>query len=112
MKRGPDWGYFPEPAKPLFISDTPGQEEAAKRVFAKEGLCLNFVSGTRYLGSYLGPQAELEAGVKAQVEAWAYRVRVLDKYPNGTPSRLTPAWEFRCNWSGSTFKGLSPELAL
>ena len=25
MKRGPDQGYFPEPAKPLFILDTPGQ---------------------------------------------------------------------------------------
>ena len=31
MKRGPDRGYFPEPAKSLFISDTPGQEEGAKR---------------------------------------------------------------------------------
>ena len=31
MKRGPDRGYFPSPAKSLFISDTPGQEEAAKR---------------------------------------------------------------------------------
>ena len=25
MKRGTDKGYFPEPAKSLFISDTPGQ---------------------------------------------------------------------------------------
>ena len=31
MKREPDWGYFPKPAKYLFISDTPGQEEAAKQ---------------------------------------------------------------------------------
>ena len=61
MKRGPGRGYFPELAKSLFISDTPGQEEAAKREFAVEGLTLNFVSGSRYLGSYLGPQAELEA---------------------------------------------------
>ena len=35
MKRGTDQGYFPEPAKSLFILDTPGQEEAAKREFAK-----------------------------------------------------------------------------
>ena len=55
MKRGPDRGYFPEPANSLFILDTPGQEEAAKREFAKEGLCLNFVSGSLYLGAYLGP---------------------------------------------------------
>ena len=58
IKRGPEWGYFPQPSKSLFISDTPGQEEAANWEFAKEGLVLNFVSGSRYLGAYLGPQAE------------------------------------------------------
>ena len=52
IKRGPDRGYLPEPAKSLFISDTPGQEAAAKREFAKEGLVLNFVSVSRYLGFY------------------------------------------------------------
>ena len=37
MKRGPEQRYFPEPAKSLFILYTTGQEEAAKREFAKEG---------------------------------------------------------------------------
>ena len=59
MKRWPDQGYFPEPAKSLFISDTPGQEKAAKLEFAKEELSLNLVRGSRYLGAYLGPQEEL-----------------------------------------------------
>ena len=85
MKRGSDWGYLPEPAKSLFISDTPGQEEAAKREFAVEGLNLNFVSGSRYLGAYLGPQVELEAWVKPQVEAWAHGVRVLAKISQQHP---------------------------
>ena len=31
MERGPERGYFPELDKFLFISDTPVQEEAAKR---------------------------------------------------------------------------------
>ena len=31
MKRGMDRGYLPEPAKSLFILDTPGQEEAERR---------------------------------------------------------------------------------
>ena len=44
MERGPDRVYFPEPAKLLFISDTLGQEEAAKREFAIEGLTLNFLA--------------------------------------------------------------------
>ena len=79
MKRGTDRGYFPEPAKSLFISDTPGQEAAAKKEFLAEGLTLNFVSGSRYLGAYLGLQAELEAWVKPQVEAWAHGVKVLAK---------------------------------
>ena len=51
MKRGPDWVYFPQPAKSLFILDNLGQEDAAKKEFVKEGLCLNFVSGSRYLGA-------------------------------------------------------------
>ena len=51
VNRGTDRGYLPNPAKSLFILDTPGQEEAAKRKFPKEGLVLNYVSGSRYLGS-------------------------------------------------------------
>ena len=85
MKRNPDWGYFPETAKSLFILDTPGKEEAAKREFAVEGLTLNFVSGSRYLGAYIGPQKELEAWVKPQVEAWAHGVRVLGKIARRHP---------------------------
>ena len=53
MERGADWGYFPKPAKSPFISDTLGQEEAARREFAAEGLAVNFISGSRYLGDYL-----------------------------------------------------------
>ena len=79
MKRVQYRGYFPEPDRSLFILDTPGQEEVARRGFVVEGLTLNFVSGSRYLGAYLGPQEELEAWVKPQVEAWANRVRVLGK---------------------------------
>ena len=79
MKRGPYRGCFPEPAKSLFILDTPGQEEAAKREFAKEGLDLNFISGIKYLGAYLGLWDQLEAWLKPQVEAWDHGVSVLGK---------------------------------
>ena len=85
MKRGLDRGYFPEPAKSLFISDIPEQEAAAKREFLAEGLTLNYVSGSRYLGAYLGPQAELEAWVKPQAEAWAHGVKVVAKISRRHP---------------------------
>ena len=61
MMRGADWGYLPELAKSLFISDTPGKEEAEKWEFAKDGLVLNFTRVSWYLRAYLGPQKELEA---------------------------------------------------
>ena len=35
IKRGPDRGYLPEPAKSLFILNNLDQEEASKREFAK-----------------------------------------------------------------------------
>ena len=85
LERGADQGYFPEPAEYLFILDTPRQEEAARRDFAAEGLILNFVSGSRYLMAYIGPQEELEAWVKPQVEAWSHGVRVLGKISRRHP---------------------------
>ena len=50
-----------------------------------EGLTLNFVSGSSYLGAYLGPQAELEPWVKPQVETWAHGVKVLAKIDRWHP---------------------------
>ena len=85
MKRWTDRGYFPEPDKFLFISDTPGQEEAVRREFVKEGLVLRLVSGSRYLGAYLGPQNQLEVWIKSQVEAWDQGVRVLGKISRRHP---------------------------
>ena len=79
MERGPDWGYFNKPAKSLLIFDTPGQQEAARIKFAAEGLLLNFVGGSWYLGSYMGPQEEFIEWVKPQVEAWVHIVRFLGK---------------------------------
>ena len=67
-----------------------GQEKAVRQEFAMEGIDLKLLSGSRYLEAYLGQKEELEAWVKTQVTAWAHRVRVIGKYPNGTPSRLSP----------------------
>ena len=85
MKRWSNQRYFPKPAKSLFILDTLGQEEAARREFSVEGLTLNFFSGRWYLGGYLGLQEDLEAWVISQVEAWAHRVRVLGQIARRHP---------------------------
>ena len=46
---------------------------------------MNFTRGSWYLWAYLGLQAELEAWVKPQVEAWAHGVRVLGKISRRHP---------------------------
>ena len=78
MDRGADWGYLPNPAKSLFILDSPDQEEVEKWKFKAELLHLNFVGGSRYLGAYLRTREQLEACVKPKVEAWYHGVHILD----------------------------------
>ena len=85
MRRGPYQAYFLEPDKSLFISDTPGQQEALKREFAVEGLTLNFFSGSIYLDAYLGLKKVIVAWVKPQVEAWAHRSRFIGKISQRHP---------------------------
>ena len=41
MDQGPDRGYFPEPAKSLFISDNLEDEEAERQEFERTGSNLN-----------------------------------------------------------------------
>ena len=79
MERGPYRGYFPNPAKSIFILDTPGQEEEVRQEFAAEGLVIIFFSGSPFLGGYLGYQEELGVWVKPQVDSWAHGLRVLGK---------------------------------
>ena len=61
------------------------QQEAVEREFEAEGLHLNFMWRSWYLGAYMGPSEELEAWVRSQVEAWAHRVQIIGKYPSGNP---------------------------
>ena len=50
-----------------------------------EGLDINFVGSSRYLGDYLGTRQELDEWVKPQVQAWANRVIVLNKIAKRNP---------------------------
>ena len=75
MDQGLDRGYFPYPAKSLFIANNPEEKESAKRYFECTGLNLPYVDGSRYLGAYSGIREELEEWVRPKVEAWSHVVR-------------------------------------
>ena len=51
-----------------------------------------FSSGIQYLGAYLGPQEEIEAWVRPQVEAWDHKVRVLGKIARRHPQSAYTDW--------------------
>ena len=85
MDRGTDWGYFPDPAKSIFIADNPEEKEATNREFERVGLNINYIDGGCYLGAYLGPREELEEWARPKVEAWAHRVSILAKIANRNP---------------------------
>ena len=51
-KRGTVRRYLPNPYKYVFIADPPDQEEAGHKYFAEEGLELQYVVGSWYLGDY------------------------------------------------------------
>ena len=79
IDQGPEWGYFPELAKSLFIANNPEEKEVAERKVEQVGLNLNYIDGSQYLGSYLGPREELEEWVWPNVESREYGVRTLAK---------------------------------
>ena len=112
MDQGPDWEYFPDPSKSLFITNKQEEKEKEKKEFEQAGLHLTYVDGSRNLGDYLGPREDLEAWVRLKVGAWSHGVRNLEKIAKQYPSLHTPAWGCRSSSSGITCKGLSLGSAL
>ena len=51
-------GYLPDPDKPLFIVNTHNQEEVSRQEVEVKSLEMKFVSGSRYLGVYMGFRKE------------------------------------------------------
>ena len=54
LDMGPHQGYLPDRSKLIYIEGLPDQEDVAKSELESEGLHLNFVGKSQYLGSYLG----------------------------------------------------------
>ena len=110
MEKGTYMGYFPNPAKTLFISNMPEQEDTAKREYAAEGIESNFTGGSWYLGAYLSPREEFEAWVKPQMEAWSQGVKVSSKtakkHPQSIYSGLRMLLQLKCQYLQSNVPGV------
>jgi hypothetical protein len=68
MEEGPKYGYFPEPAKSYLIV-APDMVEEAKQIF-KGALTVKVVTGTRFLGGFVGEETERRQYVEKKVKGW------------------------------------------
>jgi hypothetical protein len=99
QRLGPERGYFPEPAKSIFVcnpEDWPGAEERL------EAFGFKFVDGSRYVRSFLGSKAALSEWLEPQIAQWVRGVESLAKvarrYPQtaytGLAKSLQQEWQY------------------
>jgi hypothetical protein len=76
MEKGPNMGYFPEPAKLYHIC--PKEEEAeARAAFEEGGIEVNFFRGKCYMGGFVGSEAMLERWLDPMVKKWVAGIETL-----------------------------------
>ena len=78
-------GYLPKTSKSLFICDSPTKEETTNQAFEAEGLRINVVPGSQYIGAYIGPEEDSDAWVRPQAEKYSEDVRDLSKFIKKNP---------------------------
>ena len=97
--RGPPRGYFPESTKSILVVD-PRNVARAKEFF--RGMGLQVVTGSRYLGGFIGDGAAekiwMAGKVEGRVESVGTLVGVSRKHPqsaySGLKKSLQQQWEF------------------
>uniref|UniRef100_A0A8D8WJ63 Reverse transcriptase domain-containing protein n=1 Tax=Cacopsylla melanoneura TaxID=428564 RepID=A0A8D8WJ63_9HEMI len=96
--KGPNFGYYPEPNKSYLVVKPEYQEEA-ETVF--EGLNVNVVTGTRFLGGVIGNEDQRKDYVKEKVTMWISCVNQLsiaaEKSPQAAFSVMTKS--LQSEWS-------------
>eukprot|EP00957_Ditylum_brightwellii_P059781 4538414-Ditylum_brightwellii.AAC.1 len=77
LQRGPDRGYFPEPAKSTHICDQQEEAEMVREIFKAGCVVVKIHDGFRYVGGYIGGKEEESEWVQQKVTEWASGVCIL-----------------------------------
>lgn len=82
LKFGPARGYFPEPAKSLYLG-RPQDRTRAQEILGE----FNFQhrDGARYIGGFVGSKESLDAWLTPKIEEWADHVRLFAKVAHRYP---------------------------
>jgi hypothetical protein len=79
---GPERGYFPEPAKSIYIC---APEDRAAAAGLLEAFGFTYCDGHRYVGGFLGTDAALDQWLAPQIQKWVQGVESLAKVARRHP---------------------------
>ena len=82
MKEGPKYGYHPEPSKSILVVGNQFKDQA-KLLFGSFGV--KIVSGSRFLGGYVGDDEGCEDFVKLKVNEWVASIGRLVEVSRSQP---------------------------
>jgi hypothetical protein len=99
QRLGPERGYFPEPAKSIFICSPDDREAAATGL---EAFNFKYHDGHRYVGGFLGTDEALSQWLAPKIQQWVKGVESLAKvarrYPQtayaGLAMSLQQEWQY------------------
>lgn len=104
LEDGPKYGYYPEPRKSIAIVKDWRQLERAKQEF--QGLGLEFVEASRFLGGFLGKEEVVRQLLEEKVTKWVEAVEDLSEaavvYPRDAYVCFLKS--LQCEW-GYTSRG-------
>jgi hypothetical protein len=75
QEKGPRRGYFPEPSKSILVIVHEHNKEAAKNTFKDLGFTV--VTGSRYLGGFIGEAPNQLSWIKEKNEDWVAAIKEL-----------------------------------
>jgi hypothetical protein len=76
QREGPQYGYFPEASKCIFVCKAE-DEPTAREVFERHGLKILYSRGKRYLGGFVGNGPKKEEWINEKVAKWVTNVKIM-----------------------------------
>ena len=109
--KGPKCGYFPEPSKSILVVQ-PHNVATAEKAFAE--LDFTVVTGSRYLGGFMGEASEQDTWVRGKTVDWVAAIRELSKvaerFPQAAYAGLSKSLQHEWQFLQRVTKGLSNEF--
>jgi len=84
--KGPDFGYYPKPAKTILIIKDTSQMQSTQKL--KDGGIKITEQGERYLGSVIRTESFRKQYIKNKVEEWGKDLQLLSNYAQDVHQRI------------------------